>query len=90
LSSTRERGLPSCCCTDPGGWTGLAYYRLHGSPRVYYSSYEPGFLAALAERLKSLRASGIPAWCIFDNTTLGAGTSNALALMDLANATSGS
>jgi uncharacterized protein YecE (DUF72 family) len=21
----------------PGGWRGLAYYRLHGSPRMYYS-----------------------------------------------------
>ena len=22
---------------EPGGWNGLAYYRRHGSPRVYYS-----------------------------------------------------
>jgi len=66
---------------EPGGWTGLAYYRLHGSPRVYYSSYEDDFLDALAARLDALQRSGIPAWCIFDNTTLGAGTGNALALM---------
>jgi uncharacterized protein YecE (DUF72 family) len=65
---------------DPGGWEGLVYYRLHGSPRVYYSSYEEEFLAALAARLRAHRAGGTPAWCIFDNTTLGAGTANALAL----------
>ena len=66
---------------EPGGWAGMAYYRLHGSPRVYYSSYGEEFLEALATRLDVLRRGGIPAWCIFDNTTLGAGTGNALALM---------
>ena len=65
---------------EPGGWPGLAYFRLHGSPRVYYSSYEDDFLAQVAERLEALRRSGIPSWCIFDNTTLGAGTANALSL----------
>ena len=67
---------------EPGGWAGMAYYRLHGSPRVYYSSYTADFLDALAARLDALRMSGIPAWCIFDNTTLGAGTANALALRE--------
>jgi len=65
---------------EPGGWGGLAYFRLHGSPRMYYSSYDEGFLDALAMRLEDLRRSRIPAWCIFDNTTLGAGTGNALSL----------
>jgi uncharacterized protein YecE (DUF72 family) len=67
---------------EPGGWTGLAYYRLHGSPRMYYSSYEPAFIEAIAARLRALRDTGTPAWCIFDNTTLGAGTANALALLE--------
>ena len=67
---------------EPGGWAGLAYYRLHGSPRVYYSSYEPEFIERLAARLMALRFAGIPAWCIFDNTTLGAGTGNALSVME--------
>ena len=67
---------------EPGGWQGLAYYRLHGSPRVYYSSYDDGFLDDLALQLALLRDEGIPTWCIFDNTTLGAGTGNALALME--------
>jgi uncharacterized protein YecE (DUF72 family) len=64
----------------PGGWPGLAYYRLHGSPRIYYSSYMDDYLDALAGQLRTLRRRRIPVWCIFDNTTLGAGTGNALSL----------
>jgi uncharacterized protein YecE (DUF72 family) len=67
---------------EPGGWEGLAYFRLHGSPRVYYSSYDDAFLDALAARLIPLRDRGVPTWCIFDNTTLGAGTANALGLVE--------
>jgi uncharacterized protein YecE (DUF72 family) len=65
---------------EPGGWRGLAYFRLHGSPRMYYSSYEDDFLDALAGKLRELRRRRIPTWCIFDNTTLGAATGNALDL----------
>jgi uncharacterized protein YecE (DUF72 family) len=65
---------------EPGGWPGLAYYRLHGSPRMYYSAYEPAYLAALALRIAEARRRG-PVWSIFDNTTLGAATANALDLL---------
>jgi uncharacterized protein YecE (DUF72 family) len=65
---------------EPGGWRGLAYYRLHGSPRVYYSSYDDAFLDPLATRLRQHRRAGTECWCILDNTTLGAGTRNALEL----------
>jgi uncharacterized protein YecE (DUF72 family) len=65
---------------EPGGWPGLAYFRLHGSPRIYYSSYEDDYLDALAAKLRALRRRRIPTWCIFDNTTLGAATANALSL----------
>ena len=65
---------------EPGGWRGLAYFRLHGSPRMYYSSYDDDYLDALAVALRELRRRRIPTWCIFDNTTLGAATSNALDL----------
>jgi uncharacterized protein YecE (DUF72 family) len=65
---------------EPGGCQEMAYFRLHGWPRVYYSSYDDAFLDRLADRLRALRRERIPAWCIFDNTTLGAGTANALAL----------
>ena len=37
---------------EPGGWDGLVYYRLHGSPKVYYSAYPDEHLEDLAKRLK--------------------------------------
>ncbi len=64
----------------PGGWDGLRYYRLHGSPRTYYSAYDDAALEDIAERL---RRGSAPAWCVFDNTTLGAAAANALDLTDL-------
>jgi uncharacterized protein YecE (DUF72 family) len=67
---------------EPGGWRGLAYFRLHGSPRVYYSSYEDDFLDSLTYKLRDLRRRRIPSWCIFDNTALGAATGNALSLIE--------
>lgn len=68
---------------QPGGDPGLVYYRLHGSPRIYWSDYEPERIAALAESLRGAAAPGVDRWCIFDNTTLGAATGNALALAKL-------
>jgi uncharacterized protein YecE (DUF72 family) len=67
---------------EPGGWPGLAYFRLHGSPRIYYSPYDKDFLDALAVKLRDLQRRRIPTWCIFDNTTLGAGTGNALSILE--------
>jgi len=65
----------------PGGWNGLTYYRLHGSPQMYYSEYSGAFIATLAGVLRALRQQSTPAWCIFDNTAEGAATANALALL---------
>jgi uncharacterized protein YecE (DUF72 family) len=65
---------------EPGGWRGLSYHRLHGSPRIYSSSYPEEYLDALAARLRADAAAGRSVWCIFDNTTLGAATRNALDL----------
>lgn len=65
---------------EPGGWSGFSYFRLHGTPRVYYSSYDERFLETLAS---AVRLAPKPCWVIFDNTTLGAGTGNALSLMQL-------
>ena len=64
---------------EPGGWRGLSYYRLHGSPRMYYSSYDDRALNAWSEQL--LHDSARDTWCIFDNTASGAAASNALALV---------
>jgi uncharacterized protein YecE (DUF72 family) len=66
-----------------GGWRGLSYYRLHGSPRIYRSSYDEQALAKYAEMLATDRQSGREAWCIFDNTASSAATGNALRLKEL-------
>jgi uncharacterized protein YecE (DUF72 family) len=62
---------------EPGGWRQLAYYRLHGTPRVYWSSYDDARLDSLTAALeRTARAS--ETWCIFDNTGAGAAVENAL------------
>jgi uncharacterized protein YecE (DUF72 family) len=66
---------------EPGGWPELAYFRLHGSPRIYYSPYPPDFLDDLATRLRE-QAARAETWCIFDNTALGAATGDALGTLD--------
>jgi uncharacterized protein YecE (DUF72 family) len=65
---------------EPGGWRGLAYYRLHGSPRTYYSSYTDAYLDDVASRIREDVEAGRDAWCIFDNTAAGEATQNALDL----------
>jgi uncharacterized protein YecE (DUF72 family) len=63
---------------QPGGWLGLSYHRLHGSPRIYYSAYSGEYLAAIAEVLARDAAAGVETWCIFDNTAAFAATADAL------------
>ena len=62
----------------PGGWRGVSYYRLHGSPRVYYSAYSPEYLSSLVDRLTQDMAETV--WCVFDNTASGAAAADALKL----------
>jgi uncharacterized protein YecE (DUF72 family) len=64
----------------PGGWPGLVYCRLHGSPRIYYSAYEPALIDALARRIQAATREAQSVWCIFDNTASGAAAGNALDL----------
>lgn len=64
--------------SEPGGWRGLSYWRLHGSPVKYRSSYAGPRLDALADAVR--RADD--AWCIFDNTASSAATGDALGLLD--------
>jgi uncharacterized protein YecE (DUF72 family) len=63
---------------EPAASMRVRYYRLHGSPQMYYSSYSAEYLDALARRLCGIRR--VPAWCIFDNTARGAAVVNALAV----------
>lgn len=61
----------------PGGWAGVRYWRLHGSPRMYFSPYGEDRLCPIAEALSPND------WCILDNTASGAATSDALLLQRL-------
>lgn len=53
------------------------YYRLHGSPKIYSSSYSPSFLTNLSKTLDP------SSFVIFDNTQFGAATQNALQLQQM-------
>lgn len=72
---------PACvpAAAVPGGYSNLAYFRLHGSPRLYYSAYTENFLSVLATKLTDL-PSNTEAWCVFDNTAAGFAIQNALEL----------
>jgi uncharacterized protein YecE (DUF72 family) len=71
----------------PGGWMGpngdgagaVIYYRLHGSPRTYWSRYTIERIKQWAEDMRA-RPSSANTWCIFDNTASGAAIENALEL----------
>lgn len=63
----------------PGAWQGFRYFRLHGSPKKYYSRYAEEYIKELSDIIKSYsRESDV--WCIFDNTAAGEGVLNALEL----------
>jgi uncharacterized protein YecE (DUF72 family) len=63
---------------EPGGWRGLDYWRLHGSPVMYRSAYGAERLEAYAGAMAEAREGGYPAWCMFDNTASSAATADAL------------
>ncbi|MBZ9796949.1 DUF72 domain-containing protein [Mesorhizobium sp. ES1-4] len=64
----------------PGGWPGLAYFRWHGAPRVYYSDYDAESLDRISRQVEAAAASGAEVWGIFDNTAAGNALGNALAV----------
>ena len=72
---------PPCAssASRPGGLGKVVYFRLHGSPRLYYSGYADDFLGMMAAQLASL-AEAARVWCVFDNTAAGFATPNALDL----------
>lgn len=73
---------PDPAAASPGGWRGLAYWRLHGAPRMYYSAYDAPALERLAA---AIAAQAGEAWCVFDNTASGAAAADALTLVELLN-----
>ncbi len=64
----------------PGGWPGLAYFRWHGAPRVYYSDYDAESLDRFARQVEAAADAGAEVWGIFDNTASGHALGNALAV----------
>ena len=73
---------PAAGADVPGGWPGLVYYRLHGSPRKYWSAYAGEYLGQLAGALRAVPPAA-DAWCVFDNTASGAALENAWELRQL-------
>lgn len=67
---------------EPGGWRDFSYWRLHGSPAMYRSTYGSARLDAYAGPIREAAGGGRSAWCMFDNTASSASTGDALALME--------
>lgn len=53
------------------------YVRLHGKPKIYYSSYDEQEILSFAKLLAA------DTWCVFDNTASGAACENALTMHDI-------
>lgn len=79
LQVARVAADPAICeaAARPGGWRGVDYWRLHGSPVIYRSSYAD----RIGEYVDLLREGSAETRCIFDNTASSAGAGDALALM---------
>ena len=80
--SLLERAGVSRVASDPAKWPGgdgvggdkrFQYFRWHGSPTMYYSSYTADQL----EHFAGLIDVGVPTWCMFDNTARYAAWDNA-------------
>lgn len=80
VAADPPQGSPSA--THPAGHRGLAYYRLHGAPRTYYSDYTEAALTTLAKTLQATPPT-TTIWVIFDNTAEGHATANAIHLANL-------
>lgn len=69
----------------PGTGGGWRYWRLHGSPHMYYSAYPQDALVRLADAIHD-SPPGAVHWVMFDNTAAGHAVGNALALQKLVQA----
>lgn len=61
----------------PAAWKEIVYYRLHGAPQRYVSSYAPDFLEHLADEVRRLPPA-VRVWIVFNNTAQGAAWANVL------------
>ncbi|NIK40251.1 uncharacterized protein YecE (DUF72 family) [Xanthomonas arboricola] len=71
----------------PGTTAHPQYWRWHGAPRIYYSSYDDSALQALADAVRNPAHDAAhpqaERWVIFDNTAAGLAVPNALQLQRL-------
>lgn len=67
----------------PAGAGPLAYFRLHGAPRIYWSRYGSADLAAWCAAVQAETAQGRESWVILDNTAAGFALDNALEMRTL-------
>ena len=91
LGIARVAADPAICAeaASTGGWKGLSYWRLHGSPVMYRSTYQDR-IEAYADKLQCAAHGGSDVWCILDNTASSAALGDALALRSAVNAFSSS
>ena len=74
-------GIPEAA--RPGGAGRWTYWRWHGSPRMYYDSYDDDRLRSLAAAMIHRSTRHRIGWCIFDNTAAGHAIANAVRLQAL-------
>jgi len=85
LNVSRVVADPAKCegAGEPPQAARLIYYRLHGSPRMYYSAYSEEYLSNLSKQIQILRKRSKEVWCMFDNTARHASWGNAMYLQKL-------
>ncbi|MBC7659827.1 MAG: DUF72 domain-containing protein [Chitinophagaceae bacterium] len=66
-----------------GSPASVCYFRWHGSPVIYESRYEQAEMHALRRRAEEAAHFHDAVWIIFDNTTFGWATVNALEMKSL-------
>lgn len=83
LRVARVAADPAICAdaAAPGGWNGLSYWRLHGSPAMYRSPYGDRVIGYAGDLKAAAQRAG-DTWCIFDNTASSAAMGDALRLLD--------
>lgn len=81
VAADPPKGSP--LAAKPGGWAGVRYWRLHGTPRTYYSAYSGEELKKVAKNIQATPGSATETWVIFDNTALGHATENSLEMQKL-------
>jgi uncharacterized protein YecE (DUF72 family) len=67
----------------PGGDRSITYFRLHGSPRIYWSEYTEEMLKEWVRQIREAMRSSRKVWVIFDNTARDAAFPNAMRMRKL-------